>query len=265
MRLIPGGDFEMGRGLTNSPDAFAQGEVSELPERTVTVAPFWMDTFEVTVGRYRAFAAEYTEWIASGGMAQGAGTHPRIADSGWNSAWDRFLSADPVEFGTCARTWTAEPAVNEPVPINCVTWHQAFAFCVWDGARLPTEAEWEFAAAGGLEDRLFAWGAEQPDPLTWPTAVVPVGAQALPDSRYGAEDLSSNLWEWTRDSFNQMWYNQNFDCTQDCVNLSAWPDKTLRGGAYDSLDKESVRAANRFVAPWNQRRSNLGIRCVRDF
>ncbi|MEN9578499.1 MAG: hypothetical protein RJA70_1508 [Pseudomonadota bacterium] len=265
-RMIPGGPFEMGRGLPGpgSSDAWSLGEASELPEREVIVGAFSMDTFEVTVGRFRPFAASYRAWVDSGGLAVGSGAHPLVAASGWQAEWDDLLAQDPVGFSGCARTWTPEPGLNEDVPINCVTWYEAFAFCAWDGARLPTEAEWEFAAAGGTEDRLFAWGPEQPDPTKRPTTVVPVGAQPFPGSRFGVEDLSGNVWEWTRDSFEADWYREGGAECSNCINLENRRGKTRRGGSFASVGSESWRSANRTIADSEIRQQDTGIRCVRD-
>lgn len=261
--LIPGGSFEMGRGLQGSSDAWAEGERSELPEHEAVVSPFIMDRFEVVVARWRRFAEVYPSWFADGGLQPGAGAHPVVEGSGWLSTWDEFMPAEVTEFGECSSTWTPAEELYESVPINCVTWYEAMAFCIWDGGRLPTEAEWEFATTGGLEDRRFAWGEEQPDLATRPSALVPVGFQPFPTSRWEVEDLSGNVWEWTRDEFDRLWYRDDgFECV-NCINLGEVGNATLRGGSF-LTEAESWRAANRFFTPRQERRAEVGVRCVRN-
>lgn len=127
-----------------------------------TVSPFTLDLYEVTVGRFRAFV-EAGKGTVTDPPLEGSGAHPKIPGSGWRSSWDRFLSrntgdlraslAEIAELGS----WTEAPGPNENKPIIFVTWLQAFAFCAWDGGRLPTYAEWSFAAVGGDEQRVYPW------------------------------------------------------------------------------------------------------------
>ena len=90
--------------------------------------------------------------------AAATGAHPNLANSGWDAAWNQFLSADTatligaIKCNATFQTWTDTAGSNENLPINCLTWYDAMAFCIWDGGYLPTEAEWNYAAAGGLEN-----------------------------------------------------------------------------------------------------------------
>ena len=127
-----------------------------------TVSPFALDKYEVTVGRMRAF-------VEAGGVtklappATGAGAHPKIPGSGWNPVWNAFLPADVAalraSFVRTDPTWTDQPGANEHLPINNVSWFIALSFCAWDGGRLPTYAEMNFASAGGSEQRIYPWAA----------------------------------------------------------------------------------------------------------
>jgi formylglycine-generating enzyme required for sulfatase activity len=130
-------------------------------EYPATVSPFALDVFEVTVGRFRAF-------VDAGAATQAAppppraGAHPKIPKSGWKAAWNAELPArvaalESILASDADATWTDAPGDGEQKPINAVPWLEAFAFCAWDGGRLPTYAEWNFAAAGGSEQREYPW------------------------------------------------------------------------------------------------------------
>ncbi len=263
-RFIPGGTFAMGRSVQAAgSDAWAGGEASEIPEHEATVSSFYLDAFEVTVGRFRRFASEYPTWLQEAGLVPGDGAIPSVEGSGWSAHFVNQLPETATEFGTCPRTWTDAEGANETVPVNCVNWYLSYAFCIWDGGRLPSELEWEFAAAGGTEERRFAWGPEVPDPERRPTAVVPVGMQPYETSRFGVEDLSGNLWEWTRDMFNPNWYDTGGRDCVDCANVAPGTHRTVRGGSFRS-HVESFRAANRFRRLPELPYEDSGIRCVRD-
>jgi formylglycine-generating enzyme len=136
---------------------FLRGNQAAYP---ATVSSFELERFEVTVGRFRAF-------LGAGGVSEdnppaaGAGAHPKIPGSGWQSAWNQDLPASVAELTSRLDngTWTATPGANEHKPITRVTWLVAFAFCAWDGARLPTYAEWSLAAVGGAEQRAYPWSS----------------------------------------------------------------------------------------------------------
>ncbi len=157
---------------------------ASLPEPT-KVSAYRLDKFEITVGRLRA-------WFTSAGgnpkahaPAPGAGAHPRFANSGWRSSFAVRLPASWTEINDrlgangCtvggdnsdggAATWTPLAGANEDLPVNCLDWYTLFAFCAWDGGRIPTDAEWLYAAQGGNEQRWYAWGGPGDSrERTWP-------------------------------------------------------------------------------------------------
>lgn len=129
-------------------------------QRPATISTFKLDLFTVTVGRFRRFV---TAGLGTQAMppAAGAGAHPKIAGSGWQSTWNQYLPSNAAalvgELDDLGATWTSMPGANEKKPIVNVTWLVAFAFCAWDGGRLPTRAELSYAATGGSEQRVYPW------------------------------------------------------------------------------------------------------------
>lgn len=281
---LPGGSYEMGRGESGA-DAYAYPSASgnELPEHKATVAAFSLDAFEVTVGRFRAFVHQY-----QGTPGPGAGAHPLIGGSGWRSEWDEFLPPreELIEQLKCGEetrphTWTDEPGENEDSPINCVSWYAAFAFCLWDGGRLPTEAEWEYAAAGGSNDRLWPWGKEVPDSgtahMNWAlegnSPLIAVGSYPGGDGRWGHHDLAGSLNEWVLDSFNFDFYDLGpcKNCARiDDVLSSAFQGRVARGGHFvlgHSTYGDPApyfRSASRGYFDPDSSIHYMGLRCARD-
>jgi formylglycine-generating enzyme required for sulfatase activity len=267
----------MGRSA-NGADAFA-GEDDELPEHPATVAEFFLDSFEVTVGRFRRFVEQFDGTPPS----EGAAAHPLIEDSGWEASWDSNL---PTSTGALAshaacnpslRTWTDTPGSRETHPVNCVTWYTAFAFCAWDGGRLPTEAEWEFAAAGGEENRLYPWGQQPPDMTRsgfdcgWGgtsgqctlSDLGAVGSTPAGEARWGHQDLAGSLWEYVLDRHSDAWYAGPGNPCDNCANLAMGMARAIRGGSFQH-PSSSLRAANRTFKEPDIPGITIGFRCARN-
>jgi formylglycine-generating enzyme required for sulfatase activity len=172
--------------------------------------------------------------------------------------------------------------VNERRPVNCVTWYEAFAFCAWDGARLPSEAEWTYAAAAGAEQRVYPWSsppfgaaldddhavygcapAAGCDPLRHPAVV---GSVLAGVGRWGTLDLAGNVAEWLLD--RREWGPGAADYLMpciDCVDLTTPEARVLRGGSYASEGGPTtdLRVIEPRSAEPSARRSTTGIRCAR--
>lgn len=259
--LIPGGSFSM--GSTNA----AEGEA---PVHAATVSTFSLDVFEVTVGRFRTF------WKAADRKpAAGAGAHPKIANSGWKAAWDADFESGMNDLGGAPNaTWTQNAGADDALPINHVNWYVAFAFCAWDNGFLPTEAEWEYAAAGGDENRNWPWGdAPSPTaahavyceagPQNCPTySRAHVGQRPLGRGRFEQLDLAGSMLEWTLDVHEDSWYAGDGNNCVDCANLSSGiPERTLRGGSwFQGTGTLHVAFRQGFAA--NGAEYDFGIRCA---
>ncbi len=271
-----------------------------------TVSSFYLDKYEVTVGRFRAFATEvvggwrpppgsgkHTQLNGGSGLVNGAtklpDAGPATFESGWDSNWNS-LFATTLDTWTSNlscypptpawQTWTASAGDNESKPINCVTWQEAYAFCIWDGGFLPSEAEWNYAAEGGggsSGQRAYPWSAPSThtaiDCLHASYAGCPtvapnnVGSESpAGDGRYGQADLAGNVEEWNLD-----WYASSYvtPCV-DCANLTVASGRVLRGGGFDD-------PASNLLASWRLdvdpgfpdagmaafRDAGIGVRCAR--
>lgn len=263
---LAGGTFPMGRS-TDGSDAFPSDFVNpdEQPEHAATVSAFALDKYEVTVGRFRRFVTAF-----SGPPPVDAGAHPAHAFSGWQPAWNGKLPADKFALAAASdcddesATWTNNPGAQETLPINCMSWHLAFAFCVWDGGRLPSEAEWEYAAAGGEQNRRFPWGNPTPDrtlAVYSPEGLAAVGSHTAGKARWGHEDMAGNLSEWVFDEWDEDWYGAGGGTCSDCANLDLVNGGNLIKGGDFSRAENWIRNASRRPADPS---AVTGIRCARN-
>ncbi|WP_437712289.1 SUMF1/EgtB/PvdO family nonheme iron enzyme [Sorangium sp. So ce448] len=210
-RLVPGGTFNRHFDGVNSTD----------DSYPATVSSFLLDTYEVTVGRFRAFV-EAGQGTRASAPEEGAGQHPQVPGSGWSADWNHWFEEDTAALKEAVlrcyaepevSTWTDEVGPNEDLPMNCITWAEAFAFCVWDGGRLPTSTEMNYAASGGDEHRVYPWGQEidpsranygciadgSPAQECALSDILPVGSRPAGAGRWGQQDLSGGMEEFTRD------------------------------------------------------------------
>lgn len=228
-----------------------------------TVSPFSLDKFEVTVGRMRQFVIDFEQFKLDLQDGDGKSTHI-AADVGWRTTYELPTSKDDfIAKLKCdgEATWSDTLSDNNELPINCVTYNVAYAFCIWDGGRLPTEAEWEFAATGGAEKRPYPWGG--PDVTTEyanysSEAPLAPGSKPLGNGRWDQADLAGNLAEWVLD------YNGGYpESCQDCVNAASASTRVFRGGAY-ALDESSALASVRDSLAPVTALSFMGFRCAHD-
>ena len=251
-----------------------------------TISDFRLDLYEVTVGRFRKFV-ETTDGTFR--PDTGSGKNPNNpSDPGWAAEFndelpigrDELTGTDVgVKCEAPLATWTDAPGPNESRPINCVTWYVAFAFCIWDGGRLPTEAEWNFAAAGGRQQRYFPWSIPPESTALAPshasyfdvrtrtclgdnqlgcdvTDFVAVGSKPDGRGRFRNSDLAGNVYEWMIDAFGP--YPPECD---DCASFTG-SGRVGRGGSYVNFEGLlTTFARTEFAA--NYRSSAFGIRCAR--
>lgn len=235
-----------------------------------SISAFRLDRYEVTVGRFKAYLADGAATQQRVPVA-GSGAHARIADSGWDPAWNAELAPDVAALTAAlscddASTWTKG---NDALPMGCVTWFDAMAFCVWDGGYLPTEAEWNYAAAGGNEQRAYPWSTATSTAIDCThsryapcgsTIIDPVGTYSpTGDARWGHSDLAGGLWEWVLDRWPAPYTVPCVDCTDLSQPVSI---RTNRGGCY-GCPADRLRTAWRGQEDPTVRRPDIGWRCAR--
>jgi len=189
---VPGGTFRMGsdEGSATPPAWAAVTFRSEHPAHEVALSHgYWIDATEVTVAQFAAFKA-----------AGGYDDEALWSERGWT--WRRGMGGSPLP-KPCLEQQPDQPQV-------CVTWFEAEAYATWRGGRLPTEAEWEFAARGP-HSRVYPWG-DAFDPalanLDRATGPVAVGAYPKGASWVGALDMAGNAMEWVADWWSGTYYAQ---------------------------------------------------------
>jgi len=276
MIALPGGEFLMG---TDSEEAFASD--GERPVRRVTLQPF-------SIGKYPVTNKEFAGFVA----ATGYRTEAEVF--GWSFVFwshipvERFqeLVQDTVAAapwwclvpGAC---WNAPEGPGSDVstrgnhPVVHVTWSDAQAFCAWAGTRLPTEAEWEYAARGGLVQKLYPWGDEltsngehrsniwQGEFPSLDTAedgyagTCPV--DAFPPNPFGIFSITGNAWEWTQD-----WFGVEHPVAADPTGPATGTARVMKGGSFlcHASYCNRYRVAARSSNTPDSSASNLGFRCA---
>ncbi len=279
-KRVPGGEFLRDNdGVT----VFAT-------DRPATVSDFRLDRYEVTVGRFRRFIAAVVDdgWRPTAG----AGKHAHLRsgrglvttssgeETGWDIAWtpqlpttlDAWTEALECDRSTFDFTFR-DTFGSDTKPITCPTWFEAFAFCIWDGGFLPSEAEWGYAASGGGGaggQRVYPWS----DPPTASKltcelanyrsddclgeAAHDVGATSPGgDGAFGQADLGGNAWEWTFDTYAPTLAPSCIDC----VHVGA-AERVIRGGGF-SDGAFWVASTSRFHSAATKRQPTVGFRCAR--
>jgi sulfatase modifying factor 1 len=281
----------------------------ERPAHVVSVDGFWIDRYPVTNARFARFVdathhVTFAEKVPD--PAQYPGALPEMLYAG-SLVFQR--PAGPVDLKNFANWWTFLRAADwrhphgeattidglDEHPVVHVTFGDAEAFATWDGKTLPTEAEWELAARGGLEGQDFAWGdtfrpGDRDMANTWQgefpwqsrstdgyEGTSPVGA--FPANGYGLHDMIGNVWEWTTD-----WYvpkhpkevvkacctphnprgpqeGESYDSRQPEIRI---PRKVIKGGSHLCAPNycRRYRPAARFPEPIDTSTCHLGFRCI---
>jgi len=263
---IPGGEYFMGSEERTADD-------SERPAHKVKLSPYCIDELEVTVAQYKE--------CSDRGACRRAGKE---------NVWPDILPAQQKIYDPLCN-------INDPVgkakhPVNCVDWDQAREACDARGARLPTEAEWEFAARGS-DGRVYPWGDDppsgellnacgkecvawqkkHPDPQTTPTLMYdqddgfantsPVGSFPKGKSRWGLQDVVGNVWEWVADRYAAYPAASATTTTSDPRGPETGSDHVIRGGAWNGSMPSWVRPSFRFHAAASARSYGFGFRCAK--
>jgi formylglycine-generating enzyme len=306
MIWIPGGTFSMGADN-------AQAQPDEYPKHTVTISGFYIDRTEVTNAQFAAFV-KATGYITTAEKAPDWKELKRQLPPGTPKPDDSLLVAaslvfsppdHAVELDDYTQWWAWKkgaswrhphgPGSNirgkENYPVVHVSWYDAVAYCKWAHKRLPTEAEWEFAARGGLTGKVYPWGNEPPSkgaakgnfweghfPDRNTSAdhyyyTAPVGSFA--PNGYGLVDMAGNVWEWCADYYKDSYYKElpaAGATNPRGPGESHDPDepfakkRVIRGGSY--LCNESYctgyRVSRRMKSTEDSGMEHLGFRCVSD-
>ncbi|MFZ4276741.1 formylglycine-generating enzyme family protein [Streptomyces arboris] len=278
MVALPGGAFRMG-----NEDAYANPGDGEGPVREVTVSPFRMDTCAVTNAQFAAFA-KATGYVTA------------AEQFGWSYVFAGFLSPERVRAsrapagtpwwrGIEGASWRTPEGPGSGVgdrarhPVVHISWEDARAYARWAGKRLPTEAEWEYAARGGLDRARYPWGDELTPRGRWrcniwqgdfPTVntaedghVGTAPVDAYRPNAYGLHNVVGNVWEWVADRFTA---SRPATPAIDPRGPETGERRVMRGGSYLCHDSycNRYRVAARTANTPDSSSGNCGFRCAAD-
>ncbi|MFH1006688.1 MAG: SUMF1/EgtB/PvdO family nonheme iron enzyme [Candidatus Latescibacterota bacterium] len=240
---IPAGFFQMG-------DAFNEGDGDERPVHTVYVDAFYMDVYEVTNAQYCVFLNDQGNQTEGGDPWLDIGSsYCLITQSG-----DQFVPESGYE----------------DHPVSEVTWYGARAYAEWTGGRLPTEAEWEYAARGGLEGKRYPWGDTMghDDANYYGTGgrdqwnrTSPTGS--FSPNGYGLYDMAGNVWEWCNDWYDGGYYSNSPGSNPTGANTGTY--RVLRGGSWfvNALHLRCAYRSSFYYSDPLFSVLSIGFRCVR--
>ncbi|RIJ34498.1 formylglycine-generating enzyme family protein [Pontibacter oryzae] len=304
MVWIDGGTFSMGA-------SDAEGRPDEYPQHQVKVSGFWMDATEVTNAEFAAFV-EATGYVTTAERAPDWEELKKQLPPGTPKPPDSVLVAASLVFtppqqqvplNNPGQWWNWKKHANwrqpqgpgssikgrEEYPVVHVSWHDAVAYARWAGKRLPTEAEWEYAARGGTQNKRYPWGDEDieagkpkantwqgrfPDRnTTWDKHAGLAQVKSFAPNKYGLYDMAGNVWEWCSD-----WYAADYYGTASTAPAlnpvgptsshdpqePGMPKRVLRGGSFmcHSSYCKGYRVTSRMKSSPDTGLENTGFRCV---
>ena len=303
MIFISGGEYMMGA-------ADNEGRPDEYPQHKVKVDGFWMDETEVTNAQFKKFitathyittAEKKPDWEEMKKQLPPGTAKP--ADSLLMAASLVFIApAHPVSLTDPSQWWTWKSGASwkhpqgpgssiegkDNYPVVHISWFDAMVYCKWAGKRLPTEAEWEYAARGGKQNEKYPWGNEdietgKPKANTWQgnfpdqnlnkdkfERSAPVGSFA--PNGYGLYDMAGNVWEWCSDWYDADYYRLvKTQLSADPAGPlksndpmeAAVPKKVVRGGSFlcNASYCEGYRVSSRMKTSPDTGLEHTGFRC----
>ncbi|MBE8715223.1 formylglycine-generating enzyme family protein [Sphingobacterium hungaricum] len=304
MKFIKGGIYKMGSSDN-------QGRRDEYPTHSVELSDFYIDETEVTNAQFAAFV-KATGYVTTAEVAPDWEEIKLQFPAGTPKPHDSLLVASSLVFTSPKEmvsmqnyqswwVWKKNANWRQPegegssiegkdnFPVVHVSWDDANAYAKWAGKRLPTEAEWEFAARGGLDGQPFTWGMEETEagkakantwqgtfPIKntiWDAYETLAPAKSFEANGYGLYDMAGNVWEWCSDWYDANYY-QNFDeaiaTNPSGPNQGYDPDepnlakRVLRGGSFlcHSSYCSGYRVAARMKASPDTGSQHTGFRCV---
>ncbi len=230
MVSVQGGTFTMGEN---------NQEIDEYPAHTVTLSSYKIDIYEVSYEKYDSC-------VKSGQCT------PAHYDDGkcymWTSSGIKKVRV-PQKYH------------SPDYPVVCVSWHQARAYCRFVGKRLPTEAQWEYAALAGNGNK-YSWGNQIPDSSRCVQAsnMKPKKSGSFSPNRWGIYDMTGNVWEWTRDRYVKNYYTVSEE--KNPVGPTVGRYRSVRGGGWYSGHRQ-LRIKNRQWFVPESGEVSIGIRCVK--